>query len=53
MRGDEVGPRVQRLGDEPEAAAREAGDELQRRERRRARTMRDERRPALRSQGEG
>ena len=47
QRGDEVGARVQRLGDEPEAAAREARAELQRDECSR-RADRNERRAALR-----
>ena len=34
-RGDEVGARVRRLGEEPEAVRREAGRELERDERRR------------------
>ena len=45
--GDEVGARVQSLGDEPEAAAREARAELERNEGSR-RADGDERRAALR-----
>ena len=47
QRRDEVGAGVERLGDEPEAAAREAGAELERDESRR-RADRDERGAALR-----
>ena len=52
QRGDEVGAGVQRLGDQPEAAADQAGAELERGEHRR-RADRDERGPALRRHAVG
>ena len=52
QRGDEVGPRVNRLRDEPEAVGRQADDELEHEQRRRRRD-RDQRGPSLRSHGAG
>ena len=50
QRGDEIGPGVERLGDEPQAAAREPDSELQREQHDR-RADRDERGSALWSHG--